>query len=49
MHVDLTAERIEAACEQRRVPVLRVLNRRGAAEAVTSDLARRYMSGALTS
>jgi hypothetical protein len=38
---ELTAERVEAACRARKVPSLRVLNRRGDAAGVAAELVAR--------
>jgi CO dehydrogenase nickel-insertion accessory protein CooC1 len=43
---ELTAERVEQACRSRSVPYRRVLNRRGAAAQVASELAARLERGA---
>lgn len=43
----LTAERIGRACERRRVPWIRVINRRGEPEAAAGELADRLLPGAL--
>ena len=41
---DLTAERVERACDARRVPHVRILNRRGRPAAVAGELAERILS-----
>jgi cellulose biosynthesis protein BcsQ len=42
---DLTAERVEAACRARKVPSVRVLNRRGDTAGVAAEVAARIWGG----
>jgi cellulose biosynthesis protein BcsQ len=42
---ELTAQRVEAACRTRKVPSVRVLNRRGDAAGVAAELAARLRRG----